>query len=351
MKKLTLLALFFATCLFACASPYEDVFALRGIHRPLKKDEACVNKPAHGFFRFREAVPEEPGGDPEEVEDPVSFCLDRIENLSGFAFEPDRSGAAIVSVLCFTAERSPSALVRAAALKALGKLLDGLEPPAEEPPPREKGAEKPQDLEKEWKTLLSSLPGGAEDLPPGLRAEMDALLGSFAAVSFSSAREAWETLSLFSGENGFLEEDPALRKALASAVTAVAGRAFLLTLKDALFDTSPIVVREAVDALIPFPARDIMPSLARLMAGCYDPLLRVHVLEALEERGLKPVDLGGEMMTQVRRSLDFTDAGVVYHAVELFKALTGMENDDPGFWKKWWSRYLTEHADELSEKS
>ena len=51
----------------------------------------------------------------------------------------------------------------------------------------------------------------------------------------------------------------------------------------------------------------------------------------------------GYAVTTATRS---ANPGAVYHAKALLKQVTGLDEDNPGFWIEWWNEYLPEHAGE-----
>jgi hypothetical protein len=348
MKKLTLSLL--GTILFVagCASPYEAIFALEQIHRLPDEGEACVNRPAQWLLRYRASVPDGPGGEEEEVEDPVSFCRDRIAELETAEFDSPREKGAAISVLCLITARSPASLVRADALRAIRLLceeqVDSFFHSAEADIDKEAWA----DLCARWKAFCKRESSTSLPLDRAAEREMTALLDEFGETHFQFARHAWETLSLLTFRGTKVDAGPVVTERLDHVINELLPETVYLTAREALFDSSELVFREAAGTLLLFRIDDIMPHLTGRMEICYDPPLKIFLLRALAARSLTPTDLGGTMMAQVSASLDTINPGVVFHAVELFKSLTGIDNNDPHFWKEWWSEYLNEHADALS---
>jgi len=288
------------------------------------------------------------GGEEEEVDDPVSYCRDWIEELESADFGSTREMGAAVSILCLITVRSPASLVRADALKALrvlcGRQVEDFDYSGSEGFDRDAWA----DLCTRWRAFCKR--ESEKSLLPGQPAEreMTALLDEFSGHHFLFAEHSWETLSLLTFRGIEIDAGTALSGRLDQVIESLLPEALFLTALEALADSSELVVREAAETLFLFRIDDILPPLTALMEICYDPPLRIFLLQKLAARSLTPTDLGGTMMAQISNSLETIDPGIVFHAVELLKSLTGIDNNNPHFWAKWWSDYLNEHADELS---
>ncbi len=331
-----------------CASPYEAIFALEQIHRLPGKGEVCVNRPSQWLLRYQTSVPDGPGGEEEEVEDPVSFCRDWIEELESSEFDSPRELGAALSVLCLITVRSPAALVRADALKAIRSLCG--EQVKSFAYSDKTGVDKEAwtDLCTRWKAFCKRESQTPWTLGHPVEKEMTTLLDEFSEHHFQLAEHAWETLSLLTFRGTKIDAGPVATSRLDHVINALLPEAVFLTAREALFDTSELVIREATEILFLFRIDDLLPPLTVRMELCYETPLKIFFLRKLAVPSLTPTDLGGPMMAQVSKSLDMIDPGVVFHAVELFKSLTGIDNNNPHFWKEWWSDYLNEHADELS---
>jgi hypothetical protein len=301
------------------------------------------------LLRYNDEIATEPGGGKEEIEDPVSFCRERIEELRVVREGTPLERGAAAYILGFVGSRSPSAVVRAEALKALRWIC------------RDEAVSfrfsEPNVVDEEWKasceawlTLMG--PDRAEaDSPSSATTRAAELLAYFGSLNGDSAWRAWETLAFLTVRSGHTELGSAVAEEMEEIIRRLMGQTFYLTVVEGIFDSSSLVVHEAVDGLFLFRPEDIRVPLALLVERCYDSPLRIHILGKLAKSGFTPEDIGGRLMITVRDSLDFSDPGIVFHAVKLFESLTGIENDDPGFWKSWWAEYLRDHADDLSDRS
>jgi hypothetical protein len=347
MNKLKHLAFLAALIPLGCSGPEKAVFALEQIHRAPGPGESCLNRQGRELLRYNTEVVLEPGEDGDEVDDPVAFCLEWIEELGDASEWPLREKGAAVYILCYIGSRSPSALVRIEAFETLrsicGEVARGFR------------FQKPNLVGEEWlkrrEEWLAMAAAESEKTLPGIEEEnrLADLIGYFGALRCDSARQAWESLALLTVRGLSLGTGSALGAEIDGAIRALMGQAVFMTAGEGLFDTSEFVVREAVDCFFLFHHEDTMAPLTELVEHCYDGPTRIHIMDKLRAADLATGDLGVRLMIQVRESLDFSDPGVVFHAVQLMQELTGIPDDDPGFWRSWWSDYIREHADELRD--
>ena len=388
MKNLSPVILIVLFALGGCASSYESVLALKDAHRVPDEGETCITRQSRALLRYAEKISSQSEEEPIELEDPVSFCREQIENIAEADLSLPRLRGAAVYILSFTAVSSPSSLVRSEAYRALEKIckpqakdFDALDPNTT---PEEWAA-----LCKRWQAIWGDLPpkviesgypgvdeilsrrdsdmkggriktsrrsatvqmpvqNGEEEKPVATKEQIaaaEAFLEEFSGIIVGSSSIAWDSLALLTivrpPAEGWIDE----RNLYAKVIDTFIEQTFFLTTCESVFDASPTVSLAAADALFLFDFDDV-DSLVRLrMERCYDPSLRMLILKNLSPLHLAPGDLGGKLMSSVRESLDFRDPGVVYHAVELFKNLTGIKENDPSFWRKWWSDHVVEFAD------
>lgn len=389
MKNLTPFIIILVLFLVSCSSPYESVVALQEVHRQPAEGETCITQQNRAALRYAKEITSDDEEGSVELEDPVSYCREQISGIGDASLSSPRLRGAAVYILSFTALRSPSSLVRTEAFKALEetckndtKKFVALDPNI--------SVEEWKQLCERWRDLWGDMPPvgvrssrpGVEDIKtrrddhlkkgrldstwrsePPLKAHVIAeeeekkvaspeqieqagkLLEEFSTIIVDAAPVAWDSLALLTvvrppGEGW--EDETGL---YARVIDSLIGQAFFLTTCEAAFDASPTASRQAAEALFHFDFDD-MGSLLRLrMERCYDPPLRILILKNLGTLHLSPGDLGGKLMTSVRESLDFRDPGVVFHAVELFKNLTRIRENDPGYWRQWWSDHVVEFAD------
>ena len=388
MNNLTPLILIFLCALIGCASPYESVVALEQIHRSPAEGEWCITSQSRTALRYVSEIFSGSDEDVVELDDPVSYCRELIEEITGADLSSPRLRGAAVYILAFTAVRSPSALVRSEAYQALRDIcapdagrFDALDPNTTQeewallcerwlalwgdPPPqtiksslpgvkeikaRRGGHLKRGRMESSWNRAPMPRPGEEEEEKIRVAsaeqiADARALLEEFSRVIINSASIAWDSLALLTVHRppaeGWVDEHGVYAKAVDSLIA----QTFFLSTCESVFDTSPTLSLMAADGLFLFDFDD-MGSLLRLrMERCYDPPLRMLILKRLVALRLAPDVLGGKLMSAVRESLDFRDPGVVYHAVELFQSSTAIKENDPSFWRKWWSEHVVEFAD------
>jgi hypothetical protein len=178
--------------------------------------------------------------------------------------------------------------------------------------------------------------------------ELEGILATIRDWRFASPGQLRETLGFLIPNSEPARADHRVSTAYGAALHALSEQALFLAAREGLTDPNRQVRLEAIKSLAMFPPSETAPYLAKFLETCYDGPLRILVLRSYEGRGLAPPDLGGRLMNEVRKSIEFSDPGVVYHALALLQSLTGIDSDDPGFWRKWWDEYLPEHADELS---
>jgi|GEM_PF-3362585 len=352
MNELKLLILFTVFLIGGCSSVGDPYLLLPEVHRTPDEGEVCLNRPRQETLRYRRTlIIESDEEEAEEIDDPVEFCRDLIEKLAEGEYDLIEDQAAVVQILCFTASRSPAALVRSDALRTLqlvaGRNLQDFryyEPEAEE----EVWDEQAWTVKRDWwLRILDEHATDGGELSGDLAGQVLSALEAFRDLRCDSAQRAVEALDLLTQPRAPFDRNITAQLALEEAMVSLMDQALYLTAWGALADSSDYVVWEGINLLGRFPPSETMTPLTMLMRRCYKAPLRIHVLKRLKSDALPPAGLG-PMLTHVRNSLDFSDPGVVFHAVELFKTLFDSDNSDPGYWRGWWSEYLLQHAEELS---
>lgn len=395
MNKLTPFLLGLALAVGGCAGPFQYVEELEKIHRDPRPGEACLSNPYQVRQRYRTEIVLYPEDGLEEIEDPVNFCMDRVDSLRGIRYRDPYDTGTAVYALTYAATLSPASIVRADALRALRRICSDragsfsytgteidqdewksvtdtwmghalrvrglwtfLEP--EEVFPPEKGRIAMKSVRnpstgESWKLRRSRnndrrrrRDAREEGLTDFECYEIIGVLETFKEWKFASAGQLRETLGFLAMYSEPAQADYRITPAYGEALHALTEQALYLSAREGLTDPNRQVRLEAIRALAMFPPSETAPYLAEFLETCFDGPLRILVLRSYVDQGLTPPDLGGRLMTEVRKSIEFSDPGVVYHALALLKSLTGIESDDPGFWRKWWDEYLPEHADELS---
>jgi len=356
MKNLNLLLLLLPAFLLGCSSPGEAVQALEKIHGLDREDgyslsEGEENAGGPSARLYRSEIEIDADDEPEFIEDPVSFCKDQIEMLREADFHSEKELAGAACILAFTALNSPASLVRADALRTLRIVCKDQASAYDhaDGSPAETGA---LEAEIERFRILCRNLSLSDDAAAGDGHEaLAALFDYFRTVRLEKAAAAVDLLEALSGTETFVERKGSLAGLEEVTLRSVMAQTFFLAARQALFDMSPSVRDEAVDALALFDLPMILPpytGLMRIVATA--SLIRIRILKVLRDKQPTPVELGPEMMKEVAFSLEFTDPSVVFHAVELLKTMTGTTNDDAGYWRSWWKEYLVEHVDELGDK-
>ncbi len=386
MNNLSPLILILLCALIGCTAPYESVIALERIHCSPAEGATCITRQDRTALRYGSEIFTDSEEETVELDDPVSYCRELIEEIGDADLASPRLRGAAVYILAFSAVRSPSSLVRSEAYLALRKIC--------EPEAKRFDALDPNTTVEEWAALCERWQTLWGDLPPQvaksnlpgveeIKARRDdhlkrgrvesslkntpaprtneeeekkvvteaqiagatALLEEFSRIVVNSASIAWDSLALLTVHRPPAEGWVDKNDIYAKAVDSLIGQAFFLSTCESVFDQSPTLSLLAADGLFLFDFDD-MGSLLRLrMERCYDPPLRMLILKNLVSLRLAPDVLGGKLMSAVRESLDFRDPGVVFHAVELFQGSTGITENDPSFWRKWWSEHVVEFAD------
>jgi len=331
----------------ACAGYRDAMRTLEAIHRAPASERVEEAGPARADrFDFAEIV------DDDEIKEPVPYALDRIETIADHGFSTESSKLEAVLLLRSVALRSPSLLVRARALRALGALL---------PASFTGTQEEPVDAldEETWNEnagRLAGLTSGARDAQarsPGWDREALATVGFFAqyalALDASIVGLLREVVDALREED--LEDEDA--ETLERAAVDLEGTLVFLTAHEALIDPVEIVRSEAIALFFRFPWRLIQaPLIAHVLNNTYwrAPLHKIDVLKRIKDRGDRPENLDIRVMQFVAESLKYqAHAGVVSEGVELLKRITGLDEDDPGFWLAWWDEYLLNHAGERAK--
>jgi len=263
--------------------------------------------------------------------------------------EKERAGAACI--LAFTVLNSPASLVRADALRTL-RIVCKDEASAydhADGSPAETGAL--QTEVERFQNLCTDLCLSEDAAAGDGREALAALFDYFRTVRLERAVAAVDLLDVLAGTESPVERKGSLAGLEEETFRSVMAQTFFLAARQALFDVSPSVRDEAVDALALFDLPMILPPYTGLMRVMVTAsLIRIRILKVLRDKQPTPLDLGPEMLKEVAFSLEFTDPSVVFHAVELLKTMTGTTNDDAGYWRSWWKEYLVEHVDELGDK-
>ena len=194
MKKLKRLAFLLVLAPFGCSAPDEAIFGLEQIHRAPAEGESCLNRQDRQLLRYNSSIAPAPGEEDEEVDDPVSFCRERIATLKGMGKAPLGGKGAAVYILCFVSSRSPSALVRFEAMETLRTIC------------REDAAAfrflNPNVADEEWRQRrtewLELHESHSETERPSTEAQARALelIEYFGSLNCDYAWRAWESLAL-----------------------------------------------------------------------------------------------------------------------------------------------------------
>jgi len=339
-----------ACVLFASCSTYrESVSALENVHRePVNRlvVSRSSKMPVMEYCPF--AVVR---GENIAVEDPAGFCMEEIGKLAEYEYESDLDMSEAVYILCKTARRSPSQLVRATALKALRKIL-GNDAHVYIPSHVIVGHEK---LEAILNTLRPRFVESEGNRETAAETDEEYLAGirRLGEISFSKADAAWKIIQMVFVNWAPLEKNSTAKTALEDAAARVNLNCFYLTTMESMTDPGGIVCAEAIENLFLFPwEATAMFVSAFLEADIYwnSPQCSIAILEKIEEFADSPEEIGLEVLTQVASLTSPMHAGVSYgvnyHALAVLKKATGIDKDDTEFWQKWCYDYRVKHAGE-----
>lgn len=348
MKSFIAIILGLVPCLFSsCASYKEAVQSLEKIHRePVAVAPSAAPDMVHSFLEYASAVDED--GEWVKIEDPVDYCLTQIQTITDYDFQEEMDKSAAACILCMTANRSPSQLVRASAVRSLIVMLG---PDAAKFTLSQVKAD-PKELEERLGKLkllfdIGRTQGGREEA-----AQQDylATIMFFGRIRMDRAEVAWKLLKAVILDLGRHERDHAALSAFRSAAERMNRQAFFRTLLEAMADPSDVVRSMAVGALFLFPMDVIRPVLSSaLEQNLYmqAPVHRIEILKGLKEKAAGPRIMGFSLLDHTVNSLRSGHAGVVQHALNLLREVTGIQEDNPGFWIDWWRTYRIKHADDM----
>lgn len=331
--------------LFGCSSYTESLKTLNEIHQtPASIDAPSENKGENRFLEYAGAlvIDEEV----EEIEDPVELCLDCIEEIreEGADSEIERSRSLVVLSRC--AIRSPSQIVRAAAMKALIHLfseesLENVKRPGLE-------------VEKEALNRDLNLFMGLHDRevsPEGLSdQEIEQYLklaNRFGDLRFLNAMSAWKTLDLLVVKTAAMARTQACVEIWEKVSRKMNIWTFYLTTLEATRDPSEVVRDTALSSFFLFPLEFFLEDLKLEIKYNYflqAPLHRIKITSNLLKMADKPEDIGLDIIKYVASDIKFAQSGVAHHSVALLKKLTGINEEDPEFWDAWWGEFLITHA-------
>ncbi len=288
--------------------------------------------------------------DGDAVDDPVEFCLEAIEDLGEGDFDDALEKAPAVRILCLTARRSPALLVRASAYRALRRLLARDAVHYRTPPLEAAPEDFAANLDRLRTLSAESRASGwvnTENFERYLT-----LIRYFSKVTLFDAAEALEVLQALVSSASVAPSDGEILTALRASLDLVVIPTFFLTPVAGLGDhKSEIVRQEAIDSLFLFPWEAVKGPLAANLE--FNPMLRspqdrIHILCALKVIADRPETIGLKVLRHVAEGLKYVDPGVMYHSMDLFRTMTGLDEDDPAFWQAWWEDYLLKHAGDSS---
>jgi hypothetical protein len=281
----------------------------------------------------------------DEIDAPVDFCLSAIEELEEEGYDDGIEKAPMTYILCLTASRSPSKLVRARAMRALRKIF--LLQASEFRPLKAEAA-----LE-DFKDNLEKLALLFRDRIAPARVDADGwetyltLVRYFGFAGVYRARWAREALKVVGRTQPFGAPDPSYLETYRETVEALNLQAFYLTAVEGLLDRETIVRTEAIESLFIFPWNAVRrPLLENLEYNrlLLDPVHRIHLTRKLKAAAYRLETIEREILKYVVGGLAYSHAGVLHHSIDFLKNATGIATDDPGFWQDWWEDYVVKHA-------
>ncbi|MHC4941838.1 MAG: hypothetical protein ACYTG7_02350 [Planctomycetota bacterium] len=327
----------------SCASDWTAVSALEEVHKERSPQAVQVDQARYaGFLEYATIF------DEDELEDPVAFCLDHIEDLAEeeYAYETEKFEP--VFVLCVMARRSPSKLVRTRSLRALCDLAGHRIIPYE----MHTTSPAPEDVEAHLLRLNALLEEG-EDQTARFTVWQQFVLTEmqfFGSLAMGHTDAVWNVMRKASSTIDADRFDADLQPDLEAAFQHLSQHIVFLAVHDAMVDPEEVVRQEAIILFFLFPWDAINKSLSlSLERNLYlkAPLHKILVLEMIKDKKDRPEKLDLKVMNYIIESLRYqAHAGVVNHGVQLLKEITGLEENDPGFWLIWWDEYLLEHADD-----
>lgn len=351
------LPIFILLCLPACTSVPEVLRDLDAIHRePVVLSYQDEESRMGRFMEYASNVEED--GELEEVEDPVEYCLDCIQDLEEADFDSQVDRSVAVCTLSRTARRSPSRLVRASALKTLRNLFTLEEAKGFV---RIRSGLDEQEFKEKAEELGAFYAGRGEGGTLN-KAEKEAcllLIAHFSGLGDMRAETASMILNDLVIRFAPQEEDEQIRSAWEDTAQHLNIQLLYLTIFHTLRDPQEVVRETALHALFAFPLATIRRDLADLLDRNFYfnsremdkyPLHRILISRKLRVRVETPSDLGIRLITHMGAGLKSAHAGVSSHAVKIFQKITGIENDDPRFWDKWRAEYVMKHADEIKDE-
>jgi len=350
VKQSKLIILLLPFLIISCASYHESAGALRDIHKTpvidssLSKDNVQLN-----FMEYAPSI--EIDGYSEEIEDPVGFCFDCLEDLTDYDFSDEFDKSCCVCILSMTSIKSPSMLVRARALQTLRTYFKE-EDTAQLIIKRKLVDE--QEFENNLQNLLILHDKIAPDkgLNPEEKQFYLSLLRYFGSSGYLlRAGTSWKTLTALCSCNlTALDED--LKAAWNETLKQLNIQTFYNTVIDSFKDPEHLVRQTAISLFFLFPFNLTRPDLEGalqynfyMMSTEKYPMHRIQIIQELMARVKNPEELGLKLIGSIASNLGYSHSGVAHHATQLLSKITLIDNDDPLFWGAWWKEYLLKHAD------
>ena len=335
-KRVLLILLAAGLCLCACTSFHEAVHTLEGLQKePSEPDLVKEVDPIHeGYLVFTDRL------NGKEVKKPEEEALDALEVIRDHGFDTNEERIDTLPLLCKTAGRSPAALVRAASFRTLDRVV-GASLSRFRPPMLSARAEEYDARVRRLRAL------SAEGSSQEERNFVEPLLVYFTKVSAQRAALALSALEALRLLDDLEKAENTSDERLERTRLEVTLQAVLLTTLEGLRDRDRTVRLEAVNLLFRFPWETVrLPLAENLEWNPYllEPAMRTRILRRLKAAADRPETVGLKVLKQVARGLDFADPAVLWRTVDLFRALTGLQESDPEFWRDWWKEYLLQHA-------
>lgn len=342
-KYLLILLLAVSSLAVSCASYQDSLVALEVVHRePAMPPGGGDNPMQTSFMEYAGRI-----GD-EVIDEPIEYCIDQIEVLKDYSYGSEVEKNTALFVLDMTARRSPSQVVRAAAVRAVHLIytaaMEAYSPPTVKP---ESDA-----FQKNMESLRQLYGKGA---PPDGRTLLEeeeylALIEYLSVLALDPQGEVWTEARWVFLELARNEESEEAEEAFETAARRLNDRAVFRLSFTALLDPAEVVRQEAIELFFFFPweyVRSLMAASLDRNLYLMSPAHSIHILMKLKLVAKDPETLGtaalGYAVLTATRS---ANPGAVFHAKELLKQVTGLNEDNPGFWTNWWQEYLPEHAGE-----
>jgi hypothetical protein len=342
-QRLLIILLGLSCLAVSCASYQESLVALEVVHREPAMPPGGGENPMHStFMEYADMVGE------EVIDEPIEYCLDNISVIKDHSYGSEVEKNTALFVLDLTARRSPSQVVRSASVRAVRLLytedMEEYDPPTVEPEPE------PFQKNMEQLRLLFNKGAPPDGRTPEEEAEYVALIDYLGVLALDPQGAVWKEARWIFLELARNEESDEAEEAFESAARRLNDRAAFRLSFIGLIDPAEVVRQEAIDLFFLFPWDYIKP----LMAASIDrnqylkaPTHSIHILMKLKLVAKDPETLGTAALGYaVKTATQSANPGAVFHAKALLKQVTGLDEDNPGFWINWWAEYLPEHAGE-----